>query len=119
MKKINLEKIKFPSTPTKEITVKLAAEEQSFEIKPVFGKALFKVSLLSEEKDPEGLYEALCEVLSFGCDIPAEAAKALIDIDMTAAMQIVNEVMTLTNAFISEKAKEEEDAKKTFKGEKK
>ena len=119
MKKINLTKIKFPSTPTKEITVTLAGEKQTFEIRPVFGKALFKISLLSETKDKEEIFNALVDILSFGCDVNEEAAKQLIEIDMPGAMQIVNEVMALTNEFVSEKSKEEENAKKTLKGEKK
>lgn len=121
MKKIDLSKIKFGKTPCKEITVTLCGEAQKFEVRPVFGKALMTTALLQEKakNNVADSYETILEIISFGCDIPREAAAVILDADFKAAMEISNEIMELTQDFLNAKSEEEEDAKLSLQGKKK
>ena len=101
MKKIDLSFLKHKELPTKTITVKIADKEQEFDIKPVTGRGLTSLGLISED-DLDRNSKMCLLALMYGLGIKQEEAEGFINEDFIAADTIAAEVLLFTTDYQTE-----------------
>lgn len=116
-KKIDLSFLKHKELPTKEITVNINGEDQTFDIKPINGRGL--TSLGTINNDDLDKTSKLCLIaLMFGLDIKQAEAEAFINNETAAADEIASKIMEFTTEYNEEIAKAKTEVKKNSKAKK-
>lgn len=114
MKKIDLSFLKHKELPTKTITVKIADKEQEFDIKPVTGRGLTSLGLISED-DLDRNSKMCLLALMYGLNIKQEDAEAFMNEELIAADTIAAEVLQFTTDYQTELSNAKTQIKKNTK----
>ena len=112
--KLNLKGIKIP---TKEISVKIVDTEMEITIYPIGGFGLLKLQKLFKklQDDPENIdtqVELIKFALTNGAKGEPDDVNFLIENDLTAAMQLTENILQFSMEYSEEKSKQAELAKK-------
>lgn len=113
-KKIDLSFLKHKETPTKEITVEVNGQEQTFDIKPINGRGLTSLGLIQED-DVDRSAKMCLLALIYGLDIKQNEAELFINNDIVAADTIAAKVIEFTGELQEELEKARSYAKKNTK----
>ena len=113
-KKINLSFLKHKELPTKEITVKINDEDQTFDIKPISGRGMTSLSLIGEE-DLDKTSKLCLIALMYGLDIKQSEAEAFINTETAAADEIASKILEFTTEYNNEVIKAKKEVKKNLK----
>lgn len=113
-KKIDLSFLKHKELPTKEITVLINGSEQSFDIKPINGRGLTSLGLISED-DIDRSAKMCLIALMYGLDLKQNEAELFINNDIVAADTIAAAIIEFTGEYSQEIADAKDYAKKNLK----
>lgn len=114
MAKLNLKNVKIPS---KEVKVKIVDTEMEVTIYPIGGFGLLKLQKLFKQlqDDPENI-DVQIQLVKFALANGAKGEQAdiefLIENDLSAAMQLTEEILQFAMDYSEEKSKQAEIAKK-------
>lgn len=111
MKKIDLSKLTHKQLPTKDININICGEEQVITIKPINGRGLTSVGLISDE-DVDKTSKMCLLSLIYGLGITQEQAELFMNADTVAADSIAAAVLALTGEYQAELAQANKEIKK-------
>ena len=114
MKKIDLSFLKHKELPTKELTVTINNEEQTFSIVPVNGRGITSLGLIGED-DVDKSSKMCLIALMYGLKINQEEAELFMNTETVAADSIAAEILALTRDYQLELATAKKEVKKNLK----
>lgn len=100
MPKINLSHLKHRELPTKEIEVEINGEIQKVTIKPINGRGLTSLGLISDE-DVDKNSKMCLLALTYGLDIKQYEAELFMNNETVAADALAAEILKLTSEYSS------------------
>lgn len=114
MKKIDLSFLRHKELPIKDVKVVLNGEEVEVSIKPISGKGLTDVSLISE--DDLNHSSKLCLIaLMYGLGIKQDIAEQFMNQEVLAADTLAAEIFQFTSEYQSELELAKKEVKKNSK----
>lgn len=114
MKKIDLSFLKHKELPTKDITIELNGETQIVTIKPVNGRGLTSLGLISED-DVDRSAKMCLIALVYGLGIKQDEAELFINEETIVADSIASEILKFTGEYSSELQQARREVKKSSK----
>lgn len=100
-KKIDLSFLKHKELPTKEITVEIDGKEQTFDIKPINGRGLTSLGLITED-DVDRSSKMCLLALIYGLDLKQNEAELFMNNDIVAADTIAAQIIEFTGEYQQE-----------------
>lgn len=113
-KKIDLSFLKHKELPTKEITVEINGEVQTFDIHPINGRGLTSLGLITED-DVDKTSKMCLLALMYGLDLTQNEAELFMNNDIVAADTIAAQIIEFTGDYTKEIQDAKEYAKKNSK----
>lgn len=114
MSKINLSFLKHKDLPTKEITVEINGKNQSFDIKPINGRGLTSLGLITED-DVDRSAKMCLLALMYGLDLKQNEAELFMNNDIVAADTIAAAIIEFTGDYQQEIESAKSYIKKSLK----
>lgn len=113
-KKIDLGFLKHKEVPTREITVEINGKDQTFDIKPINGRGITSLGLITED-DVDRSAKMCLIALMYGLDLKQSEAEMFINQDVVAADTIAAKILEFTGELQQELEKAKSYAKKNSK----
>lgn len=114
MKKIDLSKIKHRELPTRDIEVEINGEVQIVTIKPVSGRGLTSLGLITD--DDVDRSSKMCLIsLMYGLGIKQDEAELFINNETLAADSLASEILKFTGEYNAEMSNAKTQVKKNSK----
>jgi hypothetical protein len=114
MSKINLSHLKHKEVPTKEIEIEIDGKIQSVTIKPVNGRGLTSLGLISDS-DVDKNSKMCLIALIYGLGITQDEAELFMNNETLAADTLASEILRFTSDYTSEISLAKEQVKKNSK----
>lgn len=114
MKKIDLSHLKHKELPTKDIEVEINGEIQKITIKPINGRGLTSLGLISEH-DLDRQAKMCLISLMYGLDISQNEAELFINNETATADSIAAEILKLTGEYTTTLSLAKDEVKKNSK----
>lgn len=114
MSKINLSHLKHKELPTKDVDIEINGEIQTVTIKPINGRGLTSLGLISDDDIDKNSKMCLL-ALTYGLDIKQDEAELFMNSDTLTADTLAAEIMKLTGEYTAEMSKAKTEVKKSSK----
>lgn len=114
MAKINLSKIKHKQLPTKDIEIEIDGEIQKVTIKPVSGRGLTSLGLISDSDVDKNAKMCLIALI-YGLEIAQSEAELFMNSETFAADTLAAEILKFTSEYSAELTKAKAEVKKNLK----
>lgn len=114
MSKINLAHLKHKELPTKDVEIEINGEIQNVTIRPINGRGLTSLGLISDEDIDKNSKMCLL-ALTYGLDIKQNEAELFMNDDTIAADSLAAEILKLTGEYTAEMSKAKTEVKKSSK----
>lgn len=114
MKKIDLSFLQHKELPTKDITIELNGKTQIVTIKPVSGRGLTSLGLITED-DLDRSSKMCLIALMYGLGIKQDEAELFMNNETLAADSIAAEILKFTGEYSSELQQARREVKKSLK----
>lgn len=98
MKKIDLSFLKHKELPTKEVKVEVNGEQVEVTIKPINGRGLTSLSLISDN-DLDKSSKLCLLALMYGLDIDQDQAELFMNQDIIGADSLAAEILSFTEEY--------------------
>ena len=114
MKKIDLSKIKHRELPTKDVEIEIDGEVQIVTIKPVSGRGVTSLGLITED-DVDRSSKMCLIALMYGLEIKQDEAELFMNNETIAADSLAAEILKFTSEYTFELNNAKTQVKKNSK----
>ena len=114
MKKIDLSTIKHKELPTKDVEVEIYGEVQTVSIKPISGRGLTSLGLITED-DVDRSSKMCLIALMYGLELKQDEAELFMNNETIAADSLAAEIIKFTSEYTFELNNAKMEVKKNSK----